>query len=124
MRIFITRGFERFARKERLGARALRAAVERAELGLVDADLGGQVIKQRIARQGEGRSGGYRTVIAFRSSVRAVFLFGFAKNELANIDDAELRALRKAAVEVLGWSDSDVSTLLASGKWTEIESDG
>jgi len=124
MRIFMTRAFERFARKERLGDRVLRETIERAERGIVNADLGGHVIKQRVARQGEGRSGGYRTVIAFRSHVRAVFLFGFAKNELANIDAAELKALRKAATEVLSWSDKDVSALLEGGKWTEIKTDG
>ena len=79
MRIFKTRGFARFARKERLGDRELREAIARAERGIVDADLGGHVIKQRVARSGQGRSGGYCTVIAYRSQTRAVFLFGFAK---------------------------------------------
>lgn len=120
----MTRAFARFAQKERLDDRVLRDAIERADRGLLDADLGGSVIKQRVARQGRGRSGGYRTLIAFRSGDRAVFLFGFAKNELANIDAAELRTLRKAAAETLAWRDEDVSALLAGGKWTEIETNG
>ena len=64
--------------------RSLRDAVERAERGLVDADLGGGIIKQRVARTGQGRSGGYRLLIAYRSGDRAVFLYGFGKNERDN----------------------------------------
>ena len=66
-------------------------AIERVGQGLVDADLGGGIIKQRVARQGQGRSGGYRTLIAYRFGDFAVFLFGFAKNELDNIDGEATR---------------------------------
>ena len=97
MRVFATKVFARFARKERLDDRHLCKAVSRAELGLVDADLGGNIIKQRVARPGGGRSGGYRTVIAYRSSQRSVFFYGFAKNERDNIDDRELNDLKKLA---------------------------
>src|SRR3546814_6114326 len=76
--------FERFARKERLTDSGLRDAVQRAESGLVDADLGGGVIKQRVARPGKGKSGGYRTLILFRKGDRAIFAFGFAKSAPAN----------------------------------------
>ncbi len=81
MRIFKNRPFERFARKARLEDEILRKAVADAERGLVDADLGGGVIKQRIARQGGGKSGGFRTIILFRLGERAFFVHGFAKNE-------------------------------------------
>ena len=103
MRVFTTRVFARFARKERLDDRQLYEAIARAERGLVDADLGGNLIKQRVARSGSGRSGGYRTVVVFRASQRSVFLYGFAKNERENIDDRELddhgNARRRAAGE-------------------------
>ena len=95
----------------------------RADRRMVDADLGGQVIKQRIARPGRGRSGGYRTLIAYRSATRAVFMFGFAKNDQDNIDDNELKELRKAAAEMLGWNDIEVAALVVGGKWTEIDCD-
>jgi hypothetical protein len=75
----------------------LREAIERAERGTIDADLGGGLIKQRVARQGQGRSGGYRMMIAYRAKDRAVFLFGFAKNERENISTDELLFLRKVA---------------------------
>jgi hypothetical protein len=80
LRVFTTKVFARFARKERLDDRQLCEAIARAERGLVDADLGGNLIKQRVARSGRGRSGGYRTVVAFRASQRSVFLYGFAKS--------------------------------------------
>jgi hypothetical protein len=123
VRIFKTRAFGRFARKERISDAALCEAIDRADRGLVDADLGGHVIKQRVARPSQGRSGGYRTLVAFRIGTRAVFLHGFAKSEQDNISDDELRELRKAAGEVLGWSDEDVATLLDGGKWTEVMCD-
>jgi len=123
VRVFKTRAFGRFARKERIGDALLCEAIERAERGIVDADLGGHVIKQRVARSGQGRSGGYRTLIAYRSPARAVFLFGFAKADQDNIDDNELRELRKAAAEMLGWNDEEVAALLAAGKWMEIVCD-
>jgi hypothetical protein len=71
---------------------------------LVDADLGGNLIKQRVARSGRGRSGGYRTVVAFRASQRSVFLYGFAKSERDNIDDRELADLKKLARHYPGYS--------------------
>jgi hypothetical protein len=86
VRIFKTKWLRRYARRERIADHRLREAIERAESGLVDADLGGGVIKQRVARDGQGRSGGYRMLIAYRAGDRAVFLYGFAKRERENID--------------------------------------
>jgi hypothetical protein len=79
VRIFKTRWIARFARKSRISDAMLVEAIRRAERGLIDADLGGGVIKQRIGREGQGRSGGYRTLIAFRLGDRAVFMFAFCK---------------------------------------------
>ena len=96
MRIFAVKTFTRFQRRERIAERALVRAIARAENGLVDADLGGGIVKLRVARKGEGKSGGYRTIVAYRRGDRAVFLYGFAKNERDNIDDRELDDLKKA----------------------------
>lgn len=79
MRIFKTKAFARFARKEGLDDARLRDAVARAERGLVDADLGGGVIKQRLARPGQGKSGGFRVMILYRRAARAIFVYGFAQ---------------------------------------------
>ncbi|MBF0552218.1 MAG: type II toxin-antitoxin system RelE/ParE family toxin [Deltaproteobacteria bacterium] len=97
MRIFKTKWFVRYARQERIEDISLHEAIERAERGIVDADLGGGVIKQRIPRRGQGRAGGYRLLVAYRSGERAVFLYGFAKNERENIENDELETLREIA---------------------------
>jgi len=120
-RIFKNGWFERFARKERIGDSALRDAVQRAESGLVDADLGGGVIKQRVARAGQGKSGGYRALILSRHGDRAIFAFGFAKSAQANISKADLALLRDAAAEALEWSSEELNRLVASGTLVEIE---
>lgn len=121
MRVFKTRGFTRFMRKEGITDDALREAVARAERGFIDADLGSGVIKQRVPRPGQGRSGGFRTLIAFRAAERSVFLYGFAKSDQENIDAGELRLLRKAATEMLSWSEKQVAAMLASGAWMEVD---
>ena len=100
----MTKAFARFAHRERMSDASLCEAVRRAEQGRVDADLGGSVIKQRVARPGQGRSGGYRVLIAYRARTRSVFLFGFAKNVRANVDDDELATLRDVAK---GWLAAD-----------------
>ncbi|GAA0299041.1 type II toxin-antitoxin system RelE/ParE family toxin [Sphingomonas oligophenolica] len=115
------RWFERFAHKEGLGDSALCEAVRRAESGLIDADLGGGVIKQRVARPGKGKSGGYRTLILFRQGDRAIFAFGFAKSGQANISKADLALLKDAAAEALGWNSEELDRLVASGTLVEIE---
>ncbi|RAI44267.1 type II toxin-antitoxin system RelE/ParE family toxin [Rhodoplanes roseus] len=119
-RVFVTKVFARFARRERLADDCLREAVFRAECGSVDADLGGGDIKQRVARAGRGRSGGYRTVIAFRSGQRSVFLYGFAKSERDNIDDKELADLKKLAKLVLGNTDDQLATALREEELKEL----
>jgi hypothetical protein len=81
LRIFKTKSFARFARRERISDASLCDAVQRAEQGLIDAQLGGGVIKQRVARPRHGRSGGYRVLIAYRPRTLSVFLYGFAKSE-------------------------------------------
>ncbi|WP_246428379.1 type II toxin-antitoxin system RelE/ParE family toxin [Sphingobium yanoikuyae] len=120
-RIFKNGWFERFARKERIADASLREAVQRAESGLVDADLGGGVIKQRGARTGQGKSGGYRTLILFKQGDRAIFAFGFAKSAQANISKADLALLRNAATEALEWSAEELDRLVVSGTLLEID---
>lgn len=123
MRVFKTRDFARFARKESIYDARLCEAIERAERGLIDADLGGGVIKQRVARPGKGRSGGYRTLIAYRTEARAVFVYGFAKSAKDNVTAAELSALRRLATEYLGYDAKQVEAHLKDGAWTEVMCD-
>lgn len=124
MRIFKNAWFERFARKQKIRDGMLREAVLRAEQGLIDADLGSGVIKQRVARPGQGRSGGYRTLIFYRQRHCAFFVYGFAKNQQANISDEEEAAFKKAARHVLELTDEQLSALFRNGKFSEVEHDG
>jgi hypothetical protein len=94
VRIFKTKTFARFARRGRIADKSLCGAVERAERGLIDGDLGGAVIKQRVARPGEGLRGGYRTLVVYRGGDLAIFLFGFAKKDLDNVEDGDLEDLQ------------------------------
>ena len=123
MRIFKTKSFGRFQRKEKLSDSALADAITRAERGLIDASLGRFLIKQRVGRPGEGRSGGYRTIIVFRSDHRAVFLFGFAKNELNNIRSADEQDLADYGALLLALDASALQTAIAGGELTEIAYD-
>lgn len=122
MRIFKNAWFRRLARRQKITDKALREAVARAEKGTVDADLGGHVIKQRIARSGQGKSGGYRTIIIFKTSDKAFFVYGFAKSERENIDKREIATFKKAAKKLLALPDDQIQKLIAIGGLTEIKS--
>jgi hypothetical protein len=121
VRIFKTRVFVRFARKARLADKALREAVSEIERGLIHADLGGGVIKQRIARSGGGKSGGFRTIILYRVKSRAVFVYGFEKSGQDNIEDDELREFRRLAGTMLAYSDAEIRTAIAAGALIEVD---
>jgi len=83
------------SRHEGILEQSLREAIDRAERGLIDADLGGGLIKQRVASPGKGRSGGYRTIVAYRAQNRAIFFLGFAKSEKDNLKEDELLTARE-----------------------------
>jgi len=123
VRTFKTKAFTRFADKVGISDVALCRAVRDAEGGLVAADLGGGVIKQRIARSGQGKSGGFRALIVFRAGTRAIFVHGFAKSEKDNIEKDELVALKKLAAELLGYDDKALARVVASGVLLEVKCD-
>jgi len=123
VRTFKTKGFTRFADKAGISDAALCRAVRDVARGLVAADLGGGVIKQRIARPGQGKSGGFRTLIAFRAGARAIFVHGFAKNEKDNIETDELAALKKLTTELLAYDEKTTARVVASGVLLEVNCD-
>ena len=124
MRIFKLASFDKFAQKQDISDESLRDAVERAEKGSIAADLGGGVIKQRIARKGEGKRGGFRTIIIFRSMERAFFVYGFAKNEQDNIRRDEKIALKNLAPYLLDLPEDGVNTLIDDGAYLEVKYNG
>lgn len=121
MRIYATKGF--ITRKDRPDDVALRTAIREIEAGLVDARLGGELVKKRVAGKGKGKRGGYRTIIAVRSGERAVFLHCFAKNEREAITARELTALKRLADEVMGYTDEELDRAVRAGALVEVASD-
>ena len=121
MRIFRNQWITKFAKKHKISDSELIEAVERADKGVIDADLGGGVIKQRIARQGQGRSGGSRSLIFFRRGEQAFFMTAFAKNDRENITNKELAELKKAAAIILAMTETDIEQAKSNGTFTEIQ---
>jgi hypothetical protein len=123
LRIFKNTAFTRFAKKSGISDAALCKAVNNAEKGLIDADLGGGVIKQRIARDGEGKSGGFRSMILFKTGILSFFVYGFAKNKMDNISDNDLILLRRLAAEVLNYNDTELSQAINKNLFIEVTCD-
>ncbi|WP_235816936.1 type II toxin-antitoxin system RelE/ParE family toxin [Bordetella ansorpii] len=102
MRVYKTRPFAKWASQEGLTDSALLAAAADIRMGLADAELGGHVIKKRVALPGRGKRGGARTLLAYRRDDRFFFIYGFAKNERDNIDERELQSLKRLSGILLG----------------------
>jgi hypothetical protein len=117
------KSFRRFQRKERITDGSLAEAIVRAERGLIDANLGHGLIKQRVARPGEGRRGGFRTVVAYRVGERAVFIFGFAKSDQANLSKADERDLKDFGALLLALDARGIETMIAGDELTELTYD-
>jgi hypothetical protein len=120
MRIYKNRAFSRWAAKEGLTDTALIGVVRELERGLVDANLGGHVYKQRVAVAGKGKSGGFRTLLVYQNNNKVFFVYGFAKNERANINDDELKALKKYAAELLSYDDTMLMRAVRAGALKEV----
>jgi hypothetical protein len=124
MTVYATREFARFARKAGLHDAKLLQAAEDVAKGNYDADLGGGVYKQRVARDGGGKSGGFRTIILFKVGGHCFFAYGFAKSDKANISEGPLKALKRLADLFLGYSDAQCLAAKSVGELVEITSDG
>jgi hypothetical protein len=120
VRIFKTKWLVRFARRARIADHSFREAIERAGRGTIDADLGGGIIKQRVARSGQGRSGGYRMLVAYQAGTRAVFLYAFAKSERENIERDELLTLREIGATWLAADSRRIARALEEGILQEV----
>ena len=124
MSVYRTKEFTRFARKAALDDKALFEAATAVASGQWDADLGGGVFKQRIARAGGGKSGGFRTIILFKVGAHSFFVHGFAKNEKANVSPKELKALKRLAATFLSLDAEALKKVSAAGEITEVTNDG
>jgi hypothetical protein len=123
MKIHKTRWFHRWARKEGLENSRLCAAVSEMAAGLYEADLGGGVLKKRVARSGEGKRGGFRTLVATNRGARWVFVYGFPKNERSNINRTEEQALKKLASELLSLTPEELEKAKRAEELIEVDCD-
>ncbi len=123
MRIFKSRWFVRFADKEGISDAKLCEVVKDAEAEKIDCDYGGGVIKQRIARLNEGKSGGYRSIILFRRGDRAFFVYGFPKSRRENIDESDVKEYKEAAKEVFAFSGDLLTELVKTRAYKEVRYD-
>ena len=124
MSVYKTKTFARFARKAGIADAQLMAAATEVIGGRFDADLGGGVFKQRVARVGSGKSGGFRTLIAFRVGASCFFVYGFAKNDMANVTKKALEALQDYAALLLSYDEHARAQSVAQGELVELEFDG
>jgi hypothetical protein len=120
MRIFKNSWFARFADKEGITDGELKEAVDLLEAGLPDADLGGDVYKMRLARPGEGKRGGYRVIVFFKSEERTFFVYAFAKSDTGNINKRQLRDYKKRAKINLTLTDEEIRDRLKERIWIEF----
>lgn len=123
MRIFRNRSSTRFARKAGIADADLRETVANVDNGLIDADLGGGVTKQRIARRGQGKSGGFRVLILVKLGDRAFFVHGFAKSERDNLRKDEVAALKKLAGDLLNYDETALAKAIEAGALIEVLDD-
>lgn len=123
METYKTKYFVRWADKEKLDDDALCQAIQEVIDGLVDADLGGGLVKKRIAAKGRGKRSSYRTLLAFKSANRAVFLFGFGKNERANVNAKEKKALKLLAKQFLEYGAAEIKIAVQKGVLIRVKCD-
>ena len=121
MRAFKTKAFAKWASAEGLDDHTLAFPVVELNRGLVDASLGGHVVKKRVALPGRGKRGGTRTLVAFKQRDRAFFIYGYAKNEQANVRSRALRALKLLAKDLLNYSVPVLEKAVQTGVLIEIE---
>jgi len=119
-RVFKYTRFSRFASKEGITDHELLKVVDQLEAEQADANLGGDVYKVRIARPGEGKSGGHRVIVYFRNEFRTFFSYGFSKNDRGNISEKELKAFKKDAKKRLSFTDVQIEEHLRNGSIIEI----
>jgi hypothetical protein len=123
VRTFAQKLFSKWAAKEGLDDKTLIDTAKEAFAGEYEADLGGYLFKKRVAREGGGKSGGYRTVLCFKkaNSDRIFFLYGFPKNQKASISGKEEKALKKVASVLVTLSNVQIEDLKKMGAIRELE---
>ena len=121
--VFVTRTFARWMRKSQVTDLDILGATEEMVQGLIDANLGGHLVKKRVALRGRGKSAGARTIVATKFEQRWIFLFGFEKNERSNIDANELKVLQELAVSLLDLDPQAIASAVSAGQLFQLQGD-
>jgi hypothetical protein len=120
MHVLKTKKFAVFCQDHGIADGKLVQAIKEVEEGLIDAELGAGMVKKRLAREGEGKSGGFRTIIVYKRGRRAIFLHAFPKNVADNIDKRTLDNLKLLAKAFNSLNDAEISIAIAAGKLLEM----
>jgi hypothetical protein len=121
--VFVTKTFARWMRKSQVTDLDILGATEEMVQGLIDANLGGYLVKKRVALQGRGKSAGARTIVATKFEQRWIFLFGFEKNERSNIDANELKVLQELAASLLDLDQQAIASAVSAGQLFQLQGD-
>lgn len=123
MRIFKSKHFDKFARKEHISDLTLQKAIQDIENGLIDADLGSGIIKQRLPKQGRGKSKGYRSIIVYKFATFSLFVYGFDKNDKANITLDEEENFRAVAKTLLAFDEQQIQQAIDGKVFIEVSNE-
>ena len=121
--VFVTKTFARWMRKSQVTDLDILGATKEMVQGLIDANLGGYLVKKRVALQGRGKSAGARTIVATKFEQRWIFLFGFEKNERSNIDANELKVLQELAASLLDLDQQAIASAVSAGQLFQLQGD-
>ena len=121
IRIFKSKWFSKWAKKEKLTDKQLHKTICEMSDGLVGNDLGKSIFKKRIAIQGQGKNGGFRSLIAYKVKDKAFFVYGFSKSVKSNVSTNELKALQVLAENLLEHSDKTLKQLIELKELSEVQ---
>ncbi len=121
MRIFKHKSFHEWTKEEKLSDEVIKKAIAEMEEGLFEASLGSGLYKKRVAKSGRGKSGSYRTLVAFLVKEKAFFVYGFSKNNRSDINEKEKKIYRQLAKHFLGMTESEIQSMLINGKLYEVK---
>jgi hypothetical protein len=122
MKELMTKHFSKWATKQKIPSNELAIALAEVQAGNFEANLGGHIYKKRIRFEGQGKSGGGRTIICYKKEDRAIFIHGFAKNEKSNLSQKELNALKELAKILLRLSSEEIIIAIKNGDFIEVKS--
>jgi hypothetical protein len=123
IQVLVTKPFARWMRKSQVTNTDLLGAAQEMVEGLIDANLGGHLVKKRVALRGRGKSAGARTIVATKLEQRWIFLFGFEKNERSNIDASELKVLQELASSLLDLDQQAIAVAINAGQLFQLQGD-